>query len=445
MKKSIFLTVFLLIILITNISFASYSTVIMSVVEEPICTINFGENSKFEKKLISKDLNNKEVTLQLQVTNEEISNKPTGEIILVLDNSKSMQDTTSTGETRKTLVYNSAKTFITNLLKDNSKLKIGVVAFSTNIDDSKEGTIEDAYVVSNLSNNVNDLSNSIDSINPNGPRTDLESGLELAESQFTSEQNNKYMIVLTDGVPNIALGVDDVFSDNVISRTKTKIQHFKNSNINLITMLTGITNEDSNPGIGNRTYRQIIDEIFGTTQNPTAGTFYYITDDKIEDTINTIYNSLVSTDKTLKNITIVDYFPKEIIDNFDFSYVQDANIGTISATVDKTNNSITWTIPELKAQETATVQYKLKLKENFDSSIVGKILNTNEKVDLTYTDYNDSTTTKTSDVTPKLKLVEPPPALPKAGIATIIIAGSALLLIITFTATKLLIINNKMK
>ena len=85
------------------------------------------------------------------------------------------------------------------------------------------------------------------------------------------------------------------------------------------------------------------------------------------------------------------------------------------------------------------------MKENFDSSIVGKILNTNEKVDLTYTDYNDSTTTKTSDVTPKLKLVEPPPASPKAGIATIIIAGSALLLIITFTATKLLIINNKMK
>ena len=87
MKKSIFLTIFLLIILIANISFASYSTVTMNVVEEPVCTINFGENSKFEKKLISKDLNNKEVTLQLQITNEEILDKPTGEIVLVLDNS----------------------------------------------------------------------------------------------------------------------------------------------------------------------------------------------------------------------------------------------------------------------------------------------------------------------------------------------------------------------
>ena len=44
----------------------------------------------------------------------------------------------------------------------------------------------------------------------------------------------------------------------------------------------------------------------------------YITDDKIQGTVDTIYNSLVSTDKTFKNLKIVDYFPKEIIDNFDF-------------------------------------------------------------------------------------------------------------------------------
>ena len=90
MKNKIFIGVFLILILIANISFASYSTVTMEVVEEPVCTIKIGNNSKFEKKLISKDLTNKEVTIQLQVTNEEISDKTTGEIILVLDNSKSM-------------------------------------------------------------------------------------------------------------------------------------------------------------------------------------------------------------------------------------------------------------------------------------------------------------------------------------------------------------------
>ena len=50
MKNKIFMGLFLIIILIANVSFASYSTVTMSVVEEPICTIKLSENSKFEKK-----------------------------------------------------------------------------------------------------------------------------------------------------------------------------------------------------------------------------------------------------------------------------------------------------------------------------------------------------------------------------------------------------------
>ena len=96
MKKKVFLGLFLILILVANMSFASYSTVQMSVVEEPVATIEFGSNSKFEKKLISNDLTNKEVTLQLQVTNGEASQKPTGEIVLVLDNSASMNDNITT-------------------------------------------------------------------------------------------------------------------------------------------------------------------------------------------------------------------------------------------------------------------------------------------------------------------------------------------------------------
>ena len=50
MKKKIFLITFLLLILISTCSLASYSTVTMTVVEEPICTIDLGNNSQFEKK-----------------------------------------------------------------------------------------------------------------------------------------------------------------------------------------------------------------------------------------------------------------------------------------------------------------------------------------------------------------------------------------------------------
>ena len=163
MKKKIFITLFLLLILIANLSFASYNTVTMTVVEEPVCNIELGENSKFEKKLVAKDMNKKEVTIQLQVVNNEKSIKPTGEIMLVIDNSDSMLDEVD-NTTREELVVNSAKTLVNNLLKDNDNLKIGVVSFSSNTDVSKEGTIEDASLVSELSNDVAKLNNSISNI-----------------------------------------------------------------------------------------------------------------------------------------------------------------------------------------------------------------------------------------------------------------------------------------
>ncbi len=449
MKKKIFLGLFLILILVANMSFASYSTVQMSVVEEPVATIEFGSNSKFEKKLISKDLTNKEVTLQLQVNNGEASKKPTGEIVLVLDNSDSMNNeiTTTNGKTtRKQLIFDSAKTVITNLLKDNKDLKISVVSFSTNTTASKEGTTEDATLVSGLSNSSSVLTNAIDSIEANGPRTDLEAGLDLASKQFSSTATNKYMIVLTDGVPNVSLGHNNpYYSNDTINATKAKLQAIEKQNIKLFTMLSGISDESYVPSGTTKTFGEIINEVFGTTKTPTAGTFYYVSDDKIEETVTTIYNSLMPISQSYKNIQIVDYFPKEIIDNFDFAYVEKANIGEISAKVDTTNNSITWTIPELASGQTATVQYKLKLKQNFDSNIVGKILNTNEKVDLSYNDFDNNKQEKTTDVTPKLKLAEPPAQLPKAGLNSILVGIIIITVLAIFFFVRFKKLNNDMK
>lgn len=447
MKKKIFLITFLLLILISTCSLASYSTVTMTVVEEPVCTIDLGNDSQFEKKLISKNLANKEVTLQLQVTNNSVASKPTGEIVLVLDNSDSMDNETANKAIRKDLVFNSAKTLVSNLLEDNTQLQIGIVSFSTNVDQEKEATIEDAAVVSNLSNDVTSLTNAIDNIEANGPRTDLEAGLTLASEQFTKEDNNKYMIVLTDGVPNVALNSNNpYYSDTTITQTKNKLQELSNSGINLTTMLTGIDDESYVPFGTTKTFGEIIGEIFGTPENPTAGHFYYVTDDQIETTItNDIYNSLIPISQSLTNIVIKDYFPEEIVKNFDFAYVSNANIGNISAKIDTTDNSITWTIPELASGQTATVQYTLKLKENFDSSIVGKILDTNEKVDITYNDFDGTEQSKTSDVTPKLKLAEPPAVLPKAGTTLLIGLAIFATALLVFSIVKLTVLNSKMK
>jgi len=444
MKKKIFLGIFLILIFIANMSFASYSTVQMEVVEEPVCTIQIGENSKFEKKLINKDLANKEVTLQLQVTNEEENSKPAGELMLVLDNSDSMNELVEPdneqSESRKDLIFESSKTLVSNLLEGNDNLQIGIVSFSSNVDSSQEGTSADANVVAALSNNATELNNAISNIEANGPRTDLDAGITLASEQFTKNNNNKYMIVLTDGVPNIALGYNNpYYSDDVINTTKAKLQQLENEGINITTMLTGIDDEDYTPINIEKTFGEIINEIFGTEENPTTGNFYYVTDDEVEETItNDIYNSLLPVSQSYKNIVIKDYFPQEIIDNFEFAYVSDTNIGEISAEVDPTDNSITWTIPELASGQTATVQYTLKLKEDFDSSIVDKLLDTNEKVDITYKDFNNKDQSQTSDVTPVLRLTEPPAVLPKAGMTTILITvGVAVVALLIFSLIRL--------
>ena len=449
MKKSVFITLFLILILITNISFADYETVTMTVVEEPVCTIEIGENSKFEKKLVEKNLNNKEVTLQLQVTNEETSLQPTGEIMLVIDNSMSMEETVEGTTTREDLVIESANTLVNTILDGNEHLKVGVVSFSTNADVSKEGTIEDANLVLDLSSDPQALVSAISNIQYTGPRTDLESGLSLASQYFTEEDNNKYVIVLTDGVPNVALNYDGIYySDDVINKTKAQLQALDTAGYNVITMLTGISNPDSVPATrqDDKTYGDIIEEIFGTESAPTVGKFYYVQDSEIEQTItDDIYNDLLPIEQVLTDIVITDYFPQEIIDNFDFAYVSEPNIGNISAEVNTENNSITWTISELRPGETATVQYKLSLKEDFDSSIVGKILDTNEKVDISYTDLDGETVEYTSDVTPKLKLTEPPVKLPAAGTPLMITLFVAVVGVIIYSFVRFNTLNNNMK
>lgn len=449
-KVRILLILFLLIALVSNISSASYSNVTMSVVEEPVCTINFGTSSFVERSVISKNLDDKEITLQLKVVNNEENLKPTGEIMLVIDNSNSMTTLVTDEQTREALVIDSAKTLITNLLKDNTNLKIGVVSFSTNTDISKEGSIEDAKIVSELTNDVDNLISSVSNIEYDGPRTNLDAGITLAKQYFSDETENshKYVIVLSDGVPNVAIDYDkNYYSDDVISKTKSSLQSLSNVSDNVIVMLTGILNGSAIASPSTKTYDEIISEIFGTTTNPTIGKFYYVTDDKIEDTIkNDIYKDLLPISQSFTDLKIVDTFTEEIAKNFDFSYVKDPTIGTISNNIDKTTNSITWTIPELKSGETAIVQYKLKLKENYDENIVSKVLDTNSKLDLTYTDYSEETNNKTSDITPKVKLTEPlPTTLPKAG-KTILFSVIGFVVIITVAlGIRYFILKNKMK
>ena len=441
MKKKFSIAIFLLFVLLSTTVFAS-TPVKMEIVENNICDIKLQENANFEKKLIKYDLDKHQVTLQLQISNTEKNEIPEGELMLVIDSSSSMNDKVNDSTvTRKDLVLNSATKLVENLLSVNSStLKIGVVTFSSSNVASEMGTDKDAQLVSDFTNDLSTLKSKISSIEGTGNFTDLDSGLKLAKKSFTSEKNNKYLIVLTDGIPNMNVGNSDLVSikalEQVITTTKETLTSLKD--INVISLLTGITSEEATfraEGDKYYTYGQVINGIFGTTENPTVGKFYKINDTEIEKTITEeIYSDLVPVIKTLKDITVVDYFPQYIVDNFDMAYVEGTDTSKISTKIDKETNSITWTIPELKAGETLSVQYTLTLKDSFDETIIDKILNTNQKVDINYKDFDGKTQTKTSDVRPKIKLTkipqeEPPKKddtiskeeLPKTGATTVFV------------------------
>lgn len=117
-----------------------------------------------------------------------------------------------------------------------------------------------------------------------------------------------------------------------------------------------------------KTYKDLAEEIFGTQESPTYGKFYYVLDESVENTITKdVYQDVsVVIENEIKDITVVDYFPLNIVENYDFEIFEEANIGTVTPTVDTKNNSITWKITTLKAGETASFKYKLKLKEKFN-------------------------------------------------------------------------------
>ena len=323
-------------------------------------------------------------------------------------------------------VIDSAKVLASELLKLDT-VKLSVVSFSTG---ENEGTMEDAQLRTVLTNDKNTITNAIDAIyddfiylmeNPNplssvGARTDIEAGITLAGEQFTGTCESKFIVLLTDGVPNISLGSNKIlYSGVTATNTKNALISLDSKGIQVLSMMTGLTNDVETAQTG-KTYKALAEEVFGTPEKPTTGKFYYITDSEIEETIsNVILEQLISPkDDILTNIDIYDYFPQEIVDNFDFEYVTSPNIGTVSPSIDLQNNLIIWHIDKLGYEEVANLSYKLKLKDTINEEISDVILDTNEKVDITTDNVIDDDGQKviiSSDVTPKIKvtLKEPEP------------------------------------
>ena len=423
--KKLFLIILSLIFVLSmsTCTFASSNvatakgTTTLEIVEDNVCTIQVEDMAKFEKKITNFNEKDKSATLTLSMTNLKSleETQGTAEIFLVIDNSTSMVRADIGGMTRKEAVVNAAGRLVDKLFEANPQASVGVVSFSSS---EQEGTINDAELLLGLSNSKDEVQNAITTLgnSETGIRTNIEAGLTVAQNNF-SEQGDmaRYIVLLTDGVPNNDIhGNSITYSGEVAKNTKNAINSIQQSGIDIISAMINLDSESIEPSTG-RTYRDLAEEIFGTENDSATSQYYYISDAEIEDTIvNKIFDDLViRVDNTLKNIVIKDYFPQEIIDNFNFEYTASPNIGEVSQEVNKEDNSITWNIELLSEGETATLSYKLTLKDDYDKAIVDQILKTNTHVDITG-EHNGNPTEDSSDVSPTIRVkYEEPVVIPE--------------------------------
>lgn len=380
------------------------------------------------KSIVDSNNSTGEVTIELKLSNtkKELENKKDSEIFLVVDNSPSMDFVTSTGKTRKELILNSATQLVTSIFNNSNNVKIGLIDFHGENGWFEYASISNATVRLPLTNNKDSVLSAIENQlqRETVGGTNIDAGLQVAKRNFSDTSNNKIIILLTDGIPNADVNGTDPDAPNDVTdpdcikigeNTKNTLLKLKESGIYTITLLTGMSESDGNTDKSGTIYPnpntleeqlEAAKNIFGTPANPTADRYYLvnnldinkiITEDIFKDVSKIIQNPLNS-------VKIIDYFPKDITDNFEFSYLSKPSLGTISDTIDIESKTITWDIETLKGNEIATLQYKLKLKNMNNDTLLNKTISTNDKVLLTYEDVNSQSYIVTLSDSPKIKL-----------------------------------------
>ena len=469
MNKKI-ICIFILFILLSLLTVESFAATVNSsdstieLFNEKICEINLNDIGKFTKELTNFDKNKKEATLTLTVTNsmkEQTYVKPL-EVFLILDSSNSMTKTYE-NQTKIEYVAQTALSFVENLFNSFTNLKIGIISFSSVdplVDTSLTLLIEsDAKLLLSLSGSKDDIENAINTYTQNkGPYTNIEAGLSIAESNFTdSTDSEKHIVLISDGVPNVSLDTENTLTYSGVNaqNTKNRLLKLQNKGYKISSILmrldeSSVVNPAAPVVEGEdrpMTYGELVEEIFGTVTNPTAGNFYYINYNNLTTTLTEdIYNTIVaSMDNTIKNIVIKDYFPKEIIDNFNFEYVKSPNVGEVSQQIDETDNSITWNIELLKENSTATLSYKLSLKDKYDEEIANKLIPLNTKLDIEYETSSGKSNNSSEDF-PQVKLSYEDKTiaeekLPQTGNYSPIFLFVVIVLIIGFIITRIKLLN----
>jgi len=429
MKKLIKIIIVLFVMISPLQTFAQTTNELQVIKESSEKKYLENDQGYISKNIVESNKDTGEITIEVTLANisklyENLST--TTEIFLVVDNSPSMDFVTASGETRKDIILNSASQLVESIFNLSNNVKIGLVDFHGVNGWLDYASIYNANLVQKLTDDkdkiLTAITNQLNKETVGG--TNIDAGLQMAAKNFSENSANKIIILLSDGVPNADCegnnSSNDVTEEEAITiqeTTKNTILSLKEKGIYTITMLTGIYEEDGNTDKDGTIYEDVntieeelaaVEKIFGTIENPNADKYYLVNSTNVNEVITKDILEDVSEkiNSLMKEVIITDYFPIDIKDNFDFSYVETPSLGTVSPTIDEESNSIVWNIGELKGNETTSLKYKLKIKDINNEELIDKVISTNEKIVLDYKDSNDESYNVILDSSPQIKLVK---------------------------------------
>lgn len=444
---SILLVSILLNIFITTVS--AVNTAQLEIVQKASET-KYLENDQgyISKSIIDSNLDKGEITVELKLYNTTKEQENTDaydntEIFIMISENL----VTNSEKLDKYLGY--MDSFVSKVFNQNSNTKIGIIGITgtikdvtynedgtANVGENDEndipGTENNAEIVVDLTRDLEAIKNGIKNMNSSKKkyRCNLQAAIKLANKSY-SDNSNKILISLYDDVPSIAIGVksrityggiygtvEEVVKEKhakIASYTKSEILKLKDSNTSFILLRPDDTSYDEtwhNISTGEKILdfdgSPYVKELYGTMEKPTYGKMYEIDENTLSQVVTeNIYKDVIeSIQPDMKNVKMVDYFPKDITDNFEFSYIENPISGTVSESIDEETNTIFWEIGTLKGNEAATLKYKLKLKDMNNKELLDKVISTNEKVVLTYNDNENKEYEAILESSPKIKLTE---------------------------------------
>ena len=397
-------------------------------------------NGFFDNKITSFDSNLGTVNLELSLNNssssqdQEADHYENTEIFIILPEVNSNET--------KTTYANYIETFANKVFEANSNTKIGIVGMNGTINDNDEnniatdndestipGSMDDAEIITMPTTNVTDLVNGITNMNPENWKYhyNLEVAIRIAKNNF-SDDVNRILISLYDNVPGIVIGetarvnYGGIFGTTaeeavrnhltkIVNQTKTEILSLADEDISFILLRPDDTsfdqtwvNENTGEIILELDGKPYVDDLYGSIDNPTYGKMYSLNNDNLEQIVTDyIYNDVMGEIGTaISDVSIEFTFSQDILDNFDITIgnSSDMNIDNLA-----TDGIMVWNVGSLEANESATLNYSLQMKDMNNTSLLDKTIPIAEQVVLTYNDSSAQEHTVTSTDSPSVRLV----------------------------------------